>query len=95
MKCLRLLDVVTHEDREDLVGDGGLLDGDLQQRAPVGVHRGLAELVAVHLAEALEALELLLVVRVLGEEPRLGGVVLQVHLLACRPSVEYSGGWAM
>ena len=48
----------------------------------VGVHRGLAELVAVHLAEALQALELLLVVGVLGQEDVLGRVVLQVDLLA-------------
>ena len=39
------------------------------------------QLLPVHLAEALEPLELLLVVRVLGEEHRLRGVVLQVHLL--------------
>ena len=36
---------------------------------------------AVHLAEALQPLELLLVVRVLGQERGLGGVVLQVDLL--------------
>ena len=42
MKCLRRLDVVAHEDREDLVGDGRLLDRDLQQGALGGVHGGLA-----------------------------------------------------
>ena len=34
------------------------------------VHGGLAQLVPVHLAEALQPVELVLVVRMLGEEPR-------------------------
>ena len=60
---------------------GRLLDRDLQQRAAAGVHGGAAQLLPVHLAEALEPLELLLVVRALLEEPGLGDVVLEVDLL--------------
>ena len=46
-----------------LVGQGGLFDLDLQQRARRGIHRGPLQLFPVHLAEALQPLELLLVVR--------------------------------
>jgi hypothetical protein len=54
-----------------LVGDGGLLDRDLQQGAawPASIVVAL-ELLPVHLAEALQPLELLLVVGVLGLEER-------------------------
>ena len=45
------------------------------------VHGGVAQLVEVHLAQALQAVELVLVVGVLGQEGRLGRVVLQVDLL--------------
>src|SRR6476661_7933333 len=51
------LDVLTHEDGEDLVGLGGVVERDLQQRAGALVHRRLAELLVVHLAEALVALD--------------------------------------
>src|SRR6478735_5796894 len=51
------LDVLTHEHGEDLVGLGGVVERDLQQRAAVLVHRRLAELLVVHLAEALVALD--------------------------------------
>jgi len=74
-------DVVAHEDRTDLVSQRGLLDRDLQQGALRRVHRRVAQLVEVHLAESLQALEVVLVVRVLDEELRLGHVVVQVHLL--------------
>ena len=40
-----------------LVGRGGVLDADLRERARRGVHRRVAQLLGVHLAEALEALE--------------------------------------
>src|SRR6476620_2947999 len=51
------LDVLTHEHGEDLVGLGGVVERDLQQRAGALVHRRLAELLVVHLAEALVALD--------------------------------------
>src|ERR1700712_1648878 len=76
-EVLARLDVVAHQLGEDLVGHDGGLDANLQQGATLGVHGGLAQLVVVHLAEALEALELALVVGVLGEEGVLGGVVLE------------------
>src|SRR5579862_2614133 len=85
--CVRLdevpapLDVVAHEDRADVVGERGLLDVDLEERALRRVDRRVPELVEVHLAEALQPLEVVAVVRALGEEGVLGGVVLQVHLL--------------
>src|SRR5271155_1285470 len=47
------LHVVTHEDGADLVRRGRLLDVDLQQRPLARVHRGVAQLGVVHLAEAL------------------------------------------
>src|SRR3954451_22641722 len=51
------LDVLTHEDGEDLVRLGGVVERDLQQRAGALVHRRLAELLVVHLAESLVALD--------------------------------------
>src|SRR6476620_3443025 len=51
------LDVLTHEDGEDLVSLGGVVERHLQQRAAVLVHRRLAQLGVVHLAEALVALD--------------------------------------
>src|SRR5688572_27759773 len=53
-----VLDVLAHQDREDLVGDGGVLEPDLEQGASLGVHGGLPQLVGVHLAEALVPLRL-------------------------------------
>src|SRR5687767_10367385 len=49
-------DLLTHEHREDLIGERGVLRIDAQQRARLGIHRRLPELVGVHLAKALEAL---------------------------------------
>src|SRR4051812_5409947 len=51
------LDCVAHEHREDLVSGAGVVDSDDLQRAPLRVHGRVEELVGVHLAEALEALE--------------------------------------
>src|ERR1039457_5840439 len=76
-----LLDVVTHQDGADLVGQRGLLDVDLQQRALGRIDGGLLELVEVHLPEPLQPLEVRLVVGVLGQEVVLGHVVAQVELL--------------
>src|SRR5919112_4761202 len=46
-----LLDVLAHQHGEHLVGLRRVLEGDLQQEPVVGVHRGLPQLVGVHLAE--------------------------------------------
>src|SRR5215204_1101353 len=54
-KSLARLDLVAHERREQLVGDRCGLDRDLQERPVLRVHRGIPELVRVHLPEALEA----------------------------------------
>src|SRR5919106_266120 len=62
------LDVVTHEGREDLVGDRRVRLRDLEQCARRLVHRRGAELVPVHLAQALEPHELELATLVLGLE---------------------------
>src|SRR6478735_4381515 len=63
------LDVLTHEDREDLVGRRGLVERDLQQRAVLGRHRRLPQLLVVHLAQALVALD-----RVLLGQPLAAGL---------------------
>jgi hypothetical protein len=47
------LDVLTHQHREDLVRRGGVVDGHLPQGAGVVVHRGLPQLLRVHLTETL------------------------------------------
>src|ERR1700688_3260713 len=75
------LDVVTHDHRAHVVGLDSLLHADLQERPASGVHGGIAKLAEVHLSQSLQALEVLLVVGVLGQERRPGGVVFQVDLL--------------
>src|SRR3954449_12109079 len=51
------LDDLAHEAREQLLGLGRVLDRDLLERPGLRVHRRLAQLLGVHLAEALEAVE--------------------------------------
>ena len=68
-----LLDVFTHQDREHLVRARGVVEGDLQQDAVVGIHGGVPQLIWVHLAEALVALD-----RVLLRQP--------LALLSCQPA---------
>ena len=48
-----LLDVVAHEDREGLIGVGGLIQGDLFEDPGGRVHGGLPQLVVVHLTQTL------------------------------------------
>ena len=48
--------VVTHEEGEDAVGAGGVLDGHLAELASFGVHGGVAQLVAVHFTQTFVAL---------------------------------------
>src|SRR3954453_6416749 len=51
------LDVLAHQHAEQLVRGGRVVEGD-QPQDPVGrVHRGLPQLLGVHLAEALVALD--------------------------------------
>ena len=80
MKALRTSTTSPIRVDDDVVGQRGLLDGDLQQRAQPVFHGGDAQLLGVHLAEALQAPEVLLVVRVVAEEDVLGVVVLEVDL---------------
>src|SRR5690606_37809898 len=51
------LDVLTHQHAEDLVGCSGIVDGDLLKRARRVIHRGLPQLLRVHLTETLVALD--------------------------------------
>src|SRR5438094_314842 len=51
-------DVVTHQLCEDLVSDGCVLHGDLEERACDRVHRRLLQLLPVHLTQALEPVHL-------------------------------------
>ena len=48
--------VVAHQHGEDLVGLGGVLDGDLLQQTVLGIHGGLPELLGVHLTKTFVAL---------------------------------------
>src|SRR6185312_17273569 len=52
-----VLDDLAHQLREQHLGLRRVLDRDLLERARLRVHRGLAQLLGVHLAEALEAVE--------------------------------------
>ena len=52
---LARLDLLAHEHGEYLVGLDRVLDAYAAQRARLGIHRRLPQLVRVHLAEALEA----------------------------------------
>src|SRR3954471_4690488 len=52
-----VLDHLAHQLREEHLGLGGVLDRHLLERARLRVHRRLAQLVGVHLAQALEAVE--------------------------------------
>ncbi len=82
MKPRRGLDVLAHERREGLVGDRvDLVDRHLQQRAGSGVHRRLAELVPVHLAESLEPAHLDLAAGVRGLELGQRRLVLQIRAI--------------
>src|SRR5213594_3043844 len=51
------LDGVAHEHREHRVGADGILHRDLEERARLGVHRGVRELFRVHFAEAFVPLK--------------------------------------
>src|SRR5580698_6267294 len=50
-------DIVPHQQGEEGVGLGGVVDRDLEEAALLGVHGGLEELLRVHFPEALVALD--------------------------------------
>src|SRR6185369_1593756 len=50
-------DLLDHQNREDRVGRIGMLDLGTEERPRGRVHRRLPELIGIHLAEALEALD--------------------------------------
>src|SRR5947209_1838967 len=50
-------DRLAHQDREECVRGGGILDCDLLQNSSLGVHRRLPQLLGVHLPETLVSLE--------------------------------------
>ena len=54
------LDVLTHEHAEQLVGGRRVVEGDQAQDPVGGIHRGLPQFLGVHLAEALVALDRIL-----------------------------------
>src|SRR3954452_24687631 len=63
------VDVLAHEDREQLVRGGGVVQGDPQQHPVARVHRRLPQLLGVHLAQALVALDALLLGQLLARRP--------------------------
>ena len=69
----------------------GVVDRDQLQRALLGIHRGVGELVGVHLAEALEALERR---RPRGDLEHARAQVLERQRLGrrCLPSTTSNGG---
>src|SRR5690606_2671321 len=52
-----LIDVLAHEDREDLVGHRGVGQCDLAQQTALRIHRGLPQFAGVHLAQTLVPLD--------------------------------------
>ena len=75
------LHLVAHELAHGALGFGRVVDVHLQQRARGGFHRGLPQLVGVHLAQALVTLHVELVgILVLGEHARQRALVVDVAL---------------
>src|SRR5689334_23881761 len=64
------IDLVAHQRLVDLIGEHRLLDGDLEQRATLRIHRRIPELLGVHLAQALVALDVERSAAVAVAEPR-------------------------
>lgn len=81
------LDVLAHQHREDLVRRGRIVDRDLLERAGLGVHRRLPQLLRVHLTETLIALH----AAVLGNTTAASEPLRHQHvanLLALQPGEE-------
>ena len=51
------LDLITHQNREDLVDAGHVFQFDFQQRPDFRIHRRFPELIRVHFAETFVALD--------------------------------------
>src|SRR4051794_14465526 len=51
------LDVLAHQDREQFVGRGGVVEGDAAQHPGTRIHGGLPQLLGIHFAEALVPLD--------------------------------------
>src|SRR6266702_1741094 len=73
------LDVLAHQHREHPVGGGSVLERDPQQVPARRVHRGLPELLGLHLREPLEPLDVHLLLPVLAAELLEVAVGLQVR----------------
>lgn len=94
---LARLDLLAHEDGEYLVGLDSVLETNAAQGARFGVHCRLPQLVRIHLAEALEARDIDLCVRVIAAQ--LGGdavalLVGERHARVLPRESLYSGGTA-
>ena len=51
------LDVFAHQNREQLVSGGRVVEGDLAQHPDVGIHRRLPKFLGVHLTKTLVPLD--------------------------------------
>src|ERR1700694_791771 len=87
-ELLARLHVRTHQLLEDVVDECGVLDLNLEQRARLGVHGRLPELVGVHLSQALEPVHLDLATHSLGLAVALHVAVDPLGLLALGHLVE-------
>ena len=56
-------DDIAHQRREDLVGGDRVLDAHLEQAARFRIDRGFPQLLGIHFAQALEALDLATLLR--------------------------------
>ena len=46
------LDLITHENRKDLIDAGQVFECDPQERARFGIHRGLPQLTRIHFSQS-------------------------------------------
>src|ERR1700757_747603 len=71
-KASACIDVLAHQDGEQLVGGRRVVQGDLTQHPHGGVHRGLPQLLGVHLTQTLIALDAVFLIDLLaGLQPGL------------------------
>ena len=95
MKFLRRLDVVAHQHAHDLVGQGGLLDVDLQQRArrrrSIVVARSSSQSISPRPFRRWNSFLWF------GRSSRNAALAASSlrYTFSLPTSVEYSGGWAM
>ena len=80
-ELLARLDRVSHQIAHRTLGLGGIVDAHLEQRARCGFHRGLPQLVGIHLTQALVALDVELVRAAhLGEHGAKRALVVDIAL---------------